>query len=438
MRTTYLKHCIMSFLQILGMALSGIVISISVKAQETYPVTLEKVMELAVANNLTIQEFGLKYEQALAEQSKAKEWWLPDIYGGFTTHYLSGAAMNTDGTILSGFSRDNLWGGLGIAAEIDFGKGIYQNLVARQKANAVNYFSTAERDKAILSAIQTYYDLQAAQLQYSFLQHLANQSDSLAQQIKIQVDAGLMYQSEYLLSQSNSQPLKITMLQAKSEWQKKSAQLANQLNLDNNVSLVSADTTLVPVSLSIEQSSETGFEKRPEYQGLQAGLESVQTLRKTDNQGLFIPKLKVGFDNGAFGSYSTPLYNTAQLNASLLWNLPLGRLTYNGNLKKHDAKIALQQNKMEQFKNQYQQELSMANSQVQIAGEQMKIGKEALLLASQALNQSIERQKSGTARAFEVFQAQQFFLQAQLDYLNAVSAFNKAQFALKVAKGENL
>jgi len=247
-----------------------------------------------------------------------------------------------------------------------------------------------------------------------------------------------MYQSEYLMSQSNFQHLKITMLQAKSEWQNKSALLANQLNIENNVSLVSADTKLVPVSLSVEQGSETGFENRPEYQGLQAGLESVQTLRKTDNQGLFIPKLKVGFGNGAFGSYSTPLYNTAQLNTSLLWNLPLGRLTYNGDLKKHDAKIALQQNKIEQFKNQYQQEVSMANSQVQIAGEQMKIGKEALLLASEALNQSIERQKSGTARAFEVFQAQQFFLQAQLDYLKAVSEYNKAQFALKVAKGENL
>ncbi len=438
MKAAERKHSNRSFLIFLGMALIGIVISISVKAQETYPVTIEKVMELAGANNLTIQEFGLKYEQALAEESKAKEWWLPNIYAGFTTHYLNGAAMNTDGTILSGVNRDNLWGCLGIAAEIDFGKSIYQNLAAKQRTEAVTYFSIAEKNKAILNVVQTYYDLQTAQLQYFFLQYLVNQSDSLTQQIKIQVDAGLMYQSEYLMSQSNFQHLKITMLQVKSEWQKKSALLANQLDFENNIRLISADTTLIPVSFSVQQTDSGSYKTRPEYMGLNADLESVQTLRKTANQGLLIPKLKVDFGDGAFGAYSTPLYNTAQLNASLLWNLPFGRLTYKGDLKKHDAEIALQQNKIEQFKNQYQQEISVANSQVQISGEQMKIGKEALLSATEAMNQSIDRQKSGTARAFEVFQAQQFFLQAQIDYLQAVSEFNKAQFALKVAKGETL
>jgi len=61
-----------------------------------------------------------------------------------------------------------------------------------------------------------------------------------------------------------------------------------------------------------------------------------------------------------------------------------------------------------------------------------------LELTTEALNQSIERQKLGTVKPFEVFQAQQFFLQAQIDYLKAVSGYNKAQFTLKVAKGEIL
>ena len=59
-------------------------------------------------------------------------------------------------------------------------------------------------------------------------------------------------------------------------------------------------------------------------------------------------------------------------------------------------------------------------------------------LTTEALTQSIARQKFGTAKPFEVFQAQQFYLQAQIDYLIAVSEYNKAQFALKVARGETL
>ncbi|MDO8367448.1 MAG: TolC family protein [Saprospiraceae bacterium] len=406
--------------------------------QQTYPLNLETVLQLAGADNLTVKEYQLKHQQALAEQSKAKEWWLPNVYAGATTHYLNGAAMNTDGEIFQSVNRNNLWAGLGIAAEIDFGKGFYQTLAAKQNVEAANFFSLAERNQVVLKAVETYFDLQAAQLKMGFLQSLVNQSDTLSQQIKIQVDAGLRYQSEYLLSQSNLNHLKIAMLQAKSEWQKQSALLANVLNLESNINLISADTALVALPPLTQAAETNGIEKRPEFLGLNAELQSLQTHRKTANEGLFLPKLRVGMDNGAFGAYSSSLKNTFQLNASLLWDLPFGRLTYKGDLKQWDTKILLQQNKAEQFKNQFEQEIATATAQLAIANEQMGIAKEALQWAAEALNQSMERQKLGTVKPFEVFQAQQMYLQGRMDYLSAVSAWNKGQFALKVAKGERL
>lgn len=415
-----------------------VIATFNVNAQQTLPVNLETVLKLTGANNLTVQEYQLKYQQALAEQGKAREWWLPNIYAGATTHYLNGAAMNTDGKIFTDVNRNNIWAGLGITTEIDFGKGIYQSLAAKQKVKAANFFSIAEKNKTILNAVQTYFDLQTEQLKYSFLQVLVNQSDTLSQQIKIQVDAGLRYQSEYLLAQSNFNHLKVSMLQAKAEWQKKSAMLANLLNFENNINLISADTSLMPLPFSVAPIDTSGFEKRPEYSALNAELKSFQISKKINNQGLLLPKLRIGYDNGAFGAYSNTLYNTYQINASLFWNLPLGRVTYKGDLKQWNSKIALQENKVEEFKNQYKQEISMATSQLQIANDQMTIAKEALQLTTEALNQSIERQKLGTVKPFEVFQAQQFYLQAQIDYIKAVSEYNKAQFALKVAQGEIL
>jgi outer membrane protein TolC len=252
------------------------------------------------------------------------------------------------------------------------------------------------------------------------------------------VDVGLSYQSDYLLAQSNFKHITISMLQAKSDWSKLSAVLGSLLNLESNTRLLSADTVLAPLNLTTELNDTTGFQKRPEYLGLNAELQSYETLRKTANQGLLLPKLKIGFDNGSFGAYNAPLYNTYQFNASLLWNLPLGRLTYKGDIKQWNAQIALQQNKVAQFKNQYQQEITTATAQVQIANEQITIAKEGLQSASEALYQSTERQKLGTAKPFEVFQVQQYFIQAELDYINAVSEYNKAQYALFVATGNNL
>jgi outer membrane protein TolC len=413
-----------------------IITTTNANSQQTFPVNLETVLKLAGANNLTIQEYQLKYRQALANQSKASEWWLPDIEAGTATHYLSGAAMNTDGKIFTGVKQNYLWAGLNVRAGIDFGKGIYQTLAARQNADAANFFSIAQKNKVILNAINTYFDLQSAQLEYSFLSALVNQADSISQQIKIQVDAGLRYQSEYLLAQSNLNHLKISMLQSKLEWQKQSALLANVLNLEGSINLVSADTSLVPLSITVQPADSTGFTKRPEYAGLNAELKSFQTSRKAINQGLLLPKLSFGVGNGEFGAYSASLYNTYQLNAALLWTIPLGRLFYKGDLKQWNSKIALQQNAVAQFKNQYRQETTSAAAQLQIAGDQMKIAKEALQLTAEAMQQSIDRQKLGTVKPFEVFQAQQFYLQAQVDYLKGVAEYNKAQFALKVAEGD--
>ena len=113
-------------------------------------------------------------------------------------------------------------------------------------------------------------------------------------------------------------------------------------------------------------------------------------------------------------------------------------MVYKGDIKRYNAQIDLQHNAIEQFKNQYQAEIATANTGVELAGQQMEIAKQALQISTEAMSQSIERQKLQTAKPFEVFQAQQFLLQAQVDYLNTVSSYNKAQFELKVAKGELL
>lgn len=197
-----------------------VMLSALAHAGETFQVDLETVLKLAGADNLTVEEYRLQYQQALAEQSQAKEWWLPTVCTRVTTHYLNGAAMNTDGRTFTDVDRNNLWAGLGIRAEIDFNKGVFGVLAAQQKSEATLYFSLAEKNQALLKAVQAYFDLQTEQLKATFLQALVNQADTLAQQLNLQVDVGLRYQSEYLLAQSNVGYLKIALLQAKAEWQK--------------------------------------------------------------------------------------------------------------------------------------------------------------------------------------------------------------------------
>ena len=401
---------------------------------ESLPINLETVLRLAGANNLTVKEYELRYSLSLAEQTKAAEWWLPTVYAGYTTHLLNGAAMNTDGKIFTGVKQNNLWAGTGVFATIDFGS-IYRSLAAKQSAQAASYFSKEEKNQAILHAVQAYFDLQAWQMKYLFMQGMVGQADTLSQQIKIKVDAGLLYQSDYLLAQSNYEHMQVSVLQAKVEWQKKSAELAALLNLDNGTTPISADTALVPVSMDEPPPAADGYRNRSAFAGLSLQLRSAETLRKTQYAGLLLPTLQVGAGNGAFGAYGTSLYNTWHMNASLLWSLPLASLSTKGDLKKYDAQIRLRQNAIEQFRNQYRKETATALSQAETAKEQMTHARAALKASATALAQGIAREKLGTARPFEVFQSEQFYQQAQAEYVQAVSEYNKAQFALKVAVG---
>ena len=173
---------------------------LKVQSQEILPINLETVLKLGGANNLTIQEYKQRQEMALANLSKAKEWWLPDVYAGIQTNQLWGASMNSDGRFFLDVSSSNLWLGLGLEAHWDFAGGIYEIKAARLKAEAVLYQTQAERNKVLLESIDAYYDFAAAQMYYLAYRQLAAYADTISQQIDIQVQSGLLYGSEFLLS----------------------------------------------------------------------------------------------------------------------------------------------------------------------------------------------------------------------------------------------
>jgi outer membrane protein TolC len=293
-----------------------------------------------------------------------------------------------------------------------------------------------------------------AQLNYNAYQNLVSQSDSIVQQIQIQVEGGLLYESELLLAKSNKNHLRVEMLNAKKASNNASAALKKLLNIEQNIKLASAGESLLPLDFNVELEvvEDSAFLDRPEIKANELLLQALETERKKYTTGLLLPELNVGTYGSNFGRISgnvTPmfpvdypqtqqLYPTRALNVSLLWKIPLGELTYQGDKKTYNSRIRLNEIEAEQFKVQVNEEIANAISDLQLGKEQIEIAKEALDFTTEALNQSIERQKIGTAKPFEVFQAQQFFLQAQLDYLKAVSAYNKAQYALKVALGNNL
>ncbi len=406
------------------------------------PVNLPTILKLAGANNLTIKQYELQYELSLAQIDKAKEWYLPTISVGPTMHYLTGAVMQTNGALLTDATQKELWLGGGIVGELDFNKGIYNVMAKKQQSAAVKFESEAQRNNVILEAISDYYDLMVAQFNYNQLFNLVSQADTLTAQLQVQVQAGIRYQSEYLLAQSNAGHIRFELTGAQVQMRKESDALLSILNIDTNALLVSADTGIAPVEI-VKSIADTGLasqytQNRPEYKSMQAELNSIQAEKKSTTVGLLLPKLEVATPDALLGTFGEPYYNSYHLDAGLLWNIPIGRIIYKGDLKTYNAEINIQQNDMQQFGNEVHRQVEDARAQIALSAEQMTFSKLSLAESDKALTQSIERERLGTVLPFEVFQSEQFYVQAEDDYLKAVSNYNKAQYELYVAMGNNL
>ncbi len=419
-------------------------------------ISLESVLRLGGANNLTIKAHRHRQELASANLALARQWWLPVLSAGISTHQLQGAAMNGNGLYYLDVERNSLWAGVQADLQWDLRQGFFNTSAARQRADAAEHFSQAGKNQVLLEAINAYYDFQTAQLSWQAWEQLAKQASSIATQVAQQVQAGLGYESEGLLAKSNANHLKVEALNSKAEYGKKSAALVRLLNLDPNTKLLSVDTVLAPLELANAELANTDFsaahQHRAEVQGMTRNLQALLAEKKSTTLGLLLPELTVSAYAARFGGLfekvpptdpaSHPntdvLYPTKALNLSLIWRIPLGRLTYAGALKQYKARISLQQTRIEEQQALINEEIIAAKAQLLAAREQMNLAKDGVELAAEALRQSLSRQQLGTVRPFEILQAQEVFIKNKLDYLRAVATHNKAQYALWVAMGHNL
>ena len=426
---------------ILFFGMSSIVLS----QDSLVSINLETVLKLGGANNLTIKEYKLRHELALADVAKAKEWWLPDLYAGTSIHQLWGNAMNGNGVFFNDVNRQNFWGGFGANASWDFGTGLFLTDAAKLNTQAVSFTTEAEQNNALLMTIETYYDFLVAQLYAKEYSQLANQAGVIAAQIEIQVGAGLLYESELLLAQSNFNHLKVQMMSARVEQNNHSALLIQLLNLDPKTQLVCVDSLLIPIELkgietglNVSNSIESIYQKRPELKSMGLSLQALNAAKKTTTTGLLLPKFSLGGYGSYFGGVFSPVGPTSEINASLIWTVPTGRLIYAGELKQYDCRIALQENQISQTKARINKEVLSSRAQILLAKQQLDIALAGSKLAEKVMNQCLQRQSLGTVRPFEILQAQEVYIKSRLDYLTSVSLYNKAQYRLFVAEGNNL
>ena len=414
-------------------------LGMSAQAQDkVMPIDITTVLKLAGSNNLDVALINARYELAKAEQLKAKEWLLPTVSPGVLLTSYNGVAQATDGTFVD-VDKNSFWGGVNVAADWDIGNMAYSYLAAKQNVESVGYEQMMQRNRTNVAAVRCYFDLGAAQGKLVALGKVGEKAEEIVAQISLQFEQGIIYKSDLLLAKANLNHIKIEISKAESAIMVKSHALLALLNISDNVQLIVTDSLLVPVNLvdTSKVDFNLALDKRPELKVHTSNVEGLNISRKSETTGLLLPKLNFGLNTGPFGPYFSPIGNEFNYYLGAKWDIPLGVLFYGGARKQYDALIKIEQVKLDQAKNKIRREIQDEEMNLVTSKARMKLAESAVGFGREALNQSMERQKIGTAIPLEVLKAQEQMMQAELDLIDAVSQYNKAQYSLYIALGNN-
>jgi len=412
------------------------VVTLTFAQDATQSITLDEVMKRAGAESGVVKEFQALYEVAKAEQQVAGQWWIPDLYLGVRYHQLDGAAMNGNGEFFRNVDRENFWAGAGLNVQWDLAQGIYGSKSADLGSESMMFRAQDQKNRAVLSAVEAYLDLSSAQSRVALLEDMEDESGKLLEQIRLQHEGGFLYESEYLLAKANHNRNKLNLRQAEKEMAQASDELIFLIHHDAQT-LRASDEVLAEVEFVTDLSADASAEIHPLKKSMLAQYESAKAEKDEKTKGLLLPTVGIGNHNGLFGEPVTDLDFTYAINAAITWRIPLADLFGSGEAKVHQQRMALCDVYMENFNFETKRAMNSARNVWRFSRDQLKLARESMDLTREAWLQSIQRQQLRTAEPYEVYQAQQFYMQSQIDYYQAVVDFNSAQYRYYVAVGNS-
>lgn len=407
-----------------------------ITAQEKIILDLESVLRLAQADNLTLQLIEDKEQLALAEYEMAKTWWMPSFYTDVGLHQLWGNAMNSDGHIFENVNRQSFAGALGLSSEIDFSRG-KRSVIAKEFGYKSKVFSSrVEKNNFLLDVITSYYELVSAQVKAEAYRQLQSQGQNIIEQQELLVAEGLQYNTDLLLSKSRNQDYNYQIRTADNEYSAWKSRLQELLSTHTDFEI--ADENLLPVELISEELMVTSRDSiHPEYQYLQTIQLSKEAEYRNIKNSVVSPHIRFNAYTSLFGDVFENISPTHALNGNIGLSIPVAALS-NKELQVKEVEQSMIENLIESWKLKTDVNIRELKNQLSTTREQITSSEKAIELSMQALSETVERQKLGLARPFEIEWAQEAVIRSKINRTNAVSDYNKKQYELYVLLGNNL
>ena len=408
------------------------------------PIDLATALRLAGAKNLDVQIARERLREAQANKESAVENFFPWVSPGIAYHQRVGMAQAVPSGTVSDTNLHSYAPGATFTGQVALGDAIYQSLASKQLVKASEQGFEAQRQDAMLSAAQGYFELLKAQMLIQVEKEALAVSYQYQQELHAAVGAGVAFRGDELRVQTQTESYRVAVSQAMEQKLLASTNLALVLHLDSSVELEPQDTELAPLDLfrsdlDLHVLIQEALEARPERKQNQALVGAATDLKNDALYGALVPSLGAQIFVGDFGgghANAPSHYGDAQdYLFGLSWRIGPGGLLDFGRVKATKARLAAAQWGETKVEDAIASQVSAAYTQIQSLNEQIGLTKQNLSTADETLRLTRQRKQFGVGIVLEEIQAEQELTRARSAYLSAIADFDKAQYALNRAVG---
>ncbi|APW59737.1 TolC family protein [Paludisphaera borealis] len=440
-----------------------------VPEQEILPIDLPGALRLAGARDLDIAIAREQVFEALAALQQARVLWLPSIYIGPNWIRHDGQAQTVEGKVET-ISKSSLFlGGTaaagssvsgpvpaggpaqvsGLTSILRFSDAIFEPLSASQVVEARKATIQTATNDALLGVAESYMDLQQAAGRLAIAREAAANAESLASLTAsyARSGAGLEADSRRSLAERDRQRKNVEL--AVGELETASAELVRRTRLDPRLVVAPIEPPemvlrIVPDGCSVDDLVITGLRSRPELVEAQALVQATIIRLKQAKLRPFIPSLAFRYSGGGFGGGANGFFgdfsSRSDADVNLYWELQNLGFADQAIAKQRAAQQRTANLQLLKIQDRVAAEVVGAEKQRIAASRRMEAASRALPEAQASLSLNLTNIRRGAGlpgatRPIEVLQPIQAFAQARTDYLDAVLAYNRAQFRLLRALG---
>ncbi len=423
---------------------------------EPFLVDLPTVLRLADADNLQVGIARWQINQALARQERAEALWLPSIRGGLNYNRHDGAIQDVVGNQFD-TNRGAFYAGAGagvfgagapmvpgVLAQFHLTDALFQPLAARQAVGARSQAASAIKNNILLQVALAHQELLRAAQEQAITKESLAQAQELSELTSQFAQAGQGAAADADRAMTELSQRQIEVFRSEESLRVAGARLAQLLRLDQNLRLMPAEPTvlpmeIIPADLPLRELTATGLSQRPELseQRFLVG-EAVTRLRREEYAPL-IPSVMLGASYGGLGSGINGDFAATRdrLDFDALAYWELRNLGHGDAAARREASAVLKQQQLRQLDalDQVAREISEAQAQVHARSRALGPAEQGWRAAEQSRRRNVERIRAVQGLPIEALQANVALDAAQRSYLRSVTDYNTAQLRLQHALG---